>query len=381
MFRTSVCVFCLLIAGCVLPVLAQQPADQSNEIRCAGGGSTCKTGFIPRFASNGGSATVNDSIIRQSGANINIAGTESVTGNIHSGGNISASGSVSGATLSGNGAGVTNVNAVKLNGFGSGSFAFVSGNNTFFGAQTLAPAFPAPAFTFADDGVSGDLQPSLLVNAVDCCSFGDRMIWAHSPDFPTWGIFYDDSGFDGPADTMHWQTSTGFDVFAVQFGSGEVSVNGAITAGANDFKIDHPLHPKSKYLYHSSVQSSEMMNIYTGNATLNNAGEAVVSLPNWFEALNNDFRYQLTAIGAAAPNLHVGQEIANHQFSIAGGAADMKVSWQVTAVRHDAYAKVHPLVVEVNKLKQERGHYLHPEAFGAPRLTQAQMLRKRQSKP
>ncbi len=75
------------------------------------------------------------------------------------------------------------------------------------------------------------------------------------------------------------------------------------------------------------------MNIYTGNAILDNSGEAVVSLPKWFEALNADFRYQLTAIGAAAPNLHVAQEIANHQFSIGGGAPGMKVSWQVTGVR------------------------------------------------
>src|SRR5207245_6251051 len=101
--------------------------------------------------------------------------------------------------------------------------------------------------------------------------------------------------------------------------------------------------------------------------TLNDAGGVVVSLPEWFEALNTDFRYQLTAIGAAAPNLHVGQEIANHQFSIAGGAPGAKVSWQVTGVRHDAYAKAHPLLAAVNKSKNERGHYLHPEAFGAPR--------------
>jgi len=55
----------------------------------------------------------------------------------------------------------------------------------------------------------------------------------------------------------------------------------------------------------------------------------------------------------------------------------MKVSWQVTAVRHDAYAKAHPLVVEVKKSDAERGHYLHPDAYGAPVLTQEEMLRRR----
>lgn len=57
----------------------------------------------------------------------------------------------------------------------------------------------------------------------------------------------------------------------------------------------------------------------------------------------------------------------------------MKVSWQVTAVRHHAFAKAHPLVVEVRKPEKERGRYLHPEAYGAPILTQKQMLEQRQS--
>jgi hypothetical protein len=82
--------------------------------------------------------------------------------------------------------------------------------------------------------------------------------------------------------------------------------------------------------------------------------------------LNRDFRYQLTAIGAAAPNLHIAQEIQNHSFRIGGGAAGMKVSWQVTGVRQDAWEKVHPMAVEVAKPPRERGFYLNPELFGAP---------------
>lgn len=42
----------------------------------------------------------------------------------------------------------------------------------------------------------------------------------------------------------------------------------------------------------------------------------------------------------------------------------VKVSWQVTGVRQDAYAKAHPLVVEQDKPVAERGYYLHPELFG-----------------
>jgi hypothetical protein len=44
----------------------------------------------------------------------------------------------------------------------------------------------------------------------------------------------------------------------------------------------------------------------------------------------------------------------------------MKVSWQVTGVRHDPYAKAHPLQVSVDKGADERGYYIHPELYGAP---------------
>lgn len=43
----------------------------------------------------------------------------------------------------------------------------------------------------------------------------------------------------------------------------------------------------------------------------------------------------------------------------------MKVSWQVTGVRQDAYAKAHPLVVEEEKEPRVRGFYIHPELYGA----------------
>jgi len=44
----------------------------------------------------------------------------------------------------------------------------------------------------------------------------------------------------------------------------------------------------------------------------------------------------------------------------------VEVSWQVTGIRHDAYADAHRIQVEEEKPPQEQGHYLHPELFGAP---------------
>jgi len=146
--------------------------------------------------------------------------------------------------------------------------------------------------------------------------------------------------------------------------SGNVSVTGTLSKGGGSFKIDHPLDPTNKYLYHSFVESPDMMNIYNGNVTLDANGEAWVELPAYFEALNKDFRYQLTAIGAPGPNLYIAQEISGNRFKIAGGSPVMKVSWQVTGIRHDPFAEAHRIQVEVEKTDAERGKYLYPKEYG-----------------
>ena len=60
------------------------------------------------------------------------------------------------------------------------------------------------------------------------------------------------------------------------------------------------LDPANKYLYHSFVESPDMMNVYNGNVVTDKRGMATVVLPEYFEALNSDFRYQLTVIGRFA---------------------------------------------------------------------------------
>jgi hypothetical protein len=149
--------------------------------------------------------------------------------------------------------------------------------------------------------------------------------------------------------------------------SGDVGVTGNLSvSGTKSFKIDHPLDPANKYLYHAAVESSEVLNLYTGNVTLGPDGTAVVQLPEWFDALNKDFRYQLTAIGGPGPGLHIAQEIQDRSFRIAGGQSGMKVSWQVTGVRQDAWEKAHPMAVEMAKPPNERGYYINPDLFGEP---------------
>ena len=130
--------------------------------------------------------------------------------------------------------------------------------------------------------------------------------------------------------------------------NGRVNVQGNFTATSKSFKIDHPLDPEHKYLLHTSVESPDMKTIYDGVAVLGETGEAVITLPDWFEALNKDFRYQLTCIGGYA-QVYISKEVSDHTFSIAGGKPGLKVSWQITGIRHDTWAEANRTPVEVMK--------------------------------
>lgn len=147
--------------------------------------------------------------------------------------------------------------------------------------------------------------------------------------------------------------------------SGNVNVTGTLSKGGGSFKIDHPLDPQNKYLYHSFVESPDMMNIYNGNITTDASGYATVTLPEWFEALNKDFRYQLTVIGDFAQAI-IAQEIQNNQFAIRTDKPNIKVSWQVTGIRKDAFAEKYRIPVEEYKKGDDIGKYLYPEAYGLP---------------
>ena len=195
-----------------------------------------------------------------------------------------------------------------------------------------------------------------------------------------WGENFGSSG-DGVVGIAHsagdgmfaFNDSTGDALFALNqtsgafaaFFNGDVDVDGNLSKAAGSFKIDHPLDPANKYLYHSFVESPDMMNVYNGNVTTDGVGRAVVDMPDWFEVLNRDFRYQLTVIGQFAQAM-VASEMANHKFTIQTDKPNVKVSWQVTGIRQDAWANAHRIPVELEKPDKERGFYMHPELFGAP---------------
>jgi hypothetical protein len=145
----------------------------------------------------------------------------------------------------------------------------------------------------------------------------------------------------------------------------DLYVNGTLYKAAGAFRIDHPLQPQRMYLNHSFVESPDMKNIYDGVAVLDESGKATVTLPDWFEALNADFRYQLTPMGASFVP-YVAEELAGNAFMIAGGIPGKKVSWQITGIRHDPYAKANRIQVEEPKPESAVGTYLHPEVYGQP---------------
>jgi len=151
---------------------------------------------------------------------------------------------------------------------------------------------------------------------------------------------------------------------------GDLAVTGTVSKGGGSFKIDHPLDPGGKYLYHSFVESPDMKNVYDGTEVLDASGRATVMLPDWFEALNRDFRYQLTPVGSPAPGLHVAAEITGGRFTIAGGAAGLKVCWQVTGIRKDPWANAHRIPVEQDKPAADQGRYLHPDLYDGQALTE-----------
>jgi hypothetical protein len=180
-------------------------------------------------------------------------------------------------------------------------------------------------------------------------------------------------GVTGEPNHFHSEGSDGkmyiqdvLEVDGTVYADGDVHIAGDLTKGGGSFKIDHPLDPENKFLFHSFVESAEMMNVYSGIVTLGEDGTAEVGLPDWFQSLNRDYRYQLTPIGASAPGLFISKEISENRFAIAGGSRGQKVSWQVTGVRQDPYALAHPIEVEVEKSPVERGKYLYPVEYGQP---------------
>jgi hypothetical protein len=151
--------------------------------------------------------------------------------------------------------------------------------------------------------------------------------------------------------------------------TGSTTIVGGLAKGSGSFVIDHPLDPKNKLLYHSFVESPDVKNIYDGTATLDRNGEAVIPLPDYFLALNRDFRYLATGMSDAMPDLHLARGVHRKWFifgpvfTVAGGTPGGTISWQVTGIRKDPLILKNPIIPEVMKgpgRPVDKGHCLFP---------------------
>lgn len=148
--------------------------------------------------------------------------------------------------------------------------------------------------------------------------------------------------------------------------NGDLTINGNYTAsGTKSFTIDHPLDPANKFLKHASIESNEVMNMYSGNITTDANGYATVALPDYFESVNKDFRYQLTVIGSFSQAI-VKEKIRDNKFIVQTNQPNIEVSWQVTAVRNDKYMQANPYEAEPEKNVSEKGKYLQPSLYNQP---------------
>ena len=215
----------------------------------------------------------------------------------------------------------------------------------------------APAGQTAIEGTVTTIQLLLILACLEKESVPARQ------NIGVYGFAHDANGVSNSAGVYGSDASEFGGIVWAGYFDGWANVSGNFYAGAKFFKIDDPLDPANRTLQHACVESNEFKNMYDGVVTTDATGNATVTLPSWFEALNKDFRYQLTVVGQFAQAI-VSSEIAGGSFSISTDKPKVKVSWQVTGVRKDPYVVAHPFDVETDKPAALRGKYLHPIEAG-----------------
>jgi hypothetical protein len=399
-----------LVAGSNITIT---PSGQNITIASTAGGvgGSGTTNYLPKFT---GSTTLGNSVISQDASGNITFGTNGSAGELR----IPATDNVyEGGQIFWNGAGSyddwyqdvylnemrirtnsSNDDLVLIINNGSGKAGLGVEGNSGFG--TITPSYPlhinannSTASTYSVNTATGIYSAGVYGEAkqLDYYGVGGFFIggWygVYGSVIPSGSNFYygvkgEVTGGTSPAGSRYgvYGTASGtgtglrYGVYGTASGgttnyagyfAGNVNVTGTLSKGGGSFKIDHPLDPANKYLYHSFVESPDMKNIYDGTVTTDASGNATVTLPDWFEALNKDFRYQLTVIGDFAQAI-IAQEIQGNQFAIRTDKPNVKVSWQVTGIRKDAFAEKNRIPVEELKQGDDAGKYIHPDAFGLP---------------
>lgn len=195
--------------------------------------------------------------------------------------------------------------------------------------------------------------------ATDAFNYG---VYGRTPGNQGRGVFGQATSATGITyGVIGYATSAGYGVYA----------NGDIGAsGIKSFRIDYPNDPENKYLLHYSTESPFPQNSYSGNIVTDAKGYAWVQLPDYFDEINTDCKYQLTVLddldSADFVQVKVSKEIVANRFQIRTSAPNIKVSWRVEANRNDAYVRARRPKDVIGKMGTERGTYQHPDLYGKP---------------
>jgi hypothetical protein len=261
--------------------------------------------------------------------------------------------------------GSTNGASIAIHGLSNDNYGVYGSSNTSLGVYGISGS---------SMGVRGESQSASGYGVYGVNNVGGISVYGHSPigvgvfgegqsGITGWGIGASAAGVYGSTDGSPNSDAARF--------QGDVSVNGSLSVSGNkNFRIDHPLDPANKTLIHSCVESNERLLIYSGTVVTNGNGDATIELPSYFEALNINYRYQLTVVGRVFAQVRIEDEISNNRFSIKTDKPNIKICWEVTGDRNDAFSKANPFVVEKEKSPTDRGKYYSPELFGQPKEMQ-----------
>ncbi len=227
--------------------------------------------------------------------------------------------------------------------------------------ETTSPSYKLDVLHGGSTGIRSRSSSSFSVVDIDGQS-GDAALRFAKAGVNQWNT----RNNPGTDDYQIFELGGGGERMRIDNTTGKVWVNNDFTVvGVKAFTMDHPLDPANKTLMHVAAESNEVINFYSGNVTTDATGKAVVSLPDYYEALNKDSRYQLTVIGSFAQAI-ISKEVAGNKFEIATSVPNVKVSWEVKGVRNDKHMQKFPFKAVEEKSAAQKGHYVDPAAYDQP---------------
>jgi hypothetical protein len=245
---------------------------------------------------------------------------------------------------------------------GGGSRVVIQDGTGNFGiGETTAPSYKLDVLHGGATGIRSRSSSTFSVVDIDAAS-GDAALRFQKAGVNQWNTR------NNPAtdDYQIFELGGGGERVRIENTTGTVVISGDATVlGVKAFTMDHPLDPANKLLRHAAAESNEVINFYSGNITTDASGKATVQLPDYYEALNKDSRYQLTVIGSFAQAI-ISKEVSNNKFEIATSVPNIKVSWEVKGVRNDARMQKKPFVAVEEKTAAQKGKYWDPSSHNQP---------------